>query len=97
MDDIFRCASNCILQICDTMCVSNTGVVMYEAKKIIHSWYFNALPLKFRIVRDGNLIECLLVEFCQYGAVFEVYGKKLISNEGFLKLSFDIGCNTFEI
>ena len=76
LDNIFCFASDCILQLCDTICVSNTGVVMYEAK---------------------NLIECLLVGFCQYGVVFEVHGKKMISNEGFLKLSVDIGSNTLEI
>ena len=41
LDHIFCLASNYILQVGDTMCVSNTGVVMYDAKKlIIHSWYF---------------------------------------------------------
>ena len=59
-------------------------------------WY-NALELIFWIVRGGNLIGCLFVGLCQYEAVFEVHGKELISNEGFLNLSFDIGWNTLQI
>ena len=41
--------------------------------------------------QDGNLIECLIVEFCQYGALFEIHCEGVISIEGYLNLSFDIG------
>ena len=80
-------------------CVSVIRVLLCTRQKklFFHSWYFNGLPLKIWIVRGGNLIECLLVEFCQYGAVFEVHVKELISSKGLLKLSFDIGSNTLKI
>ena len=82
---VIRCVSVILVLLCT------------RQKKYIHSWYFNGLPIKFWIIRGGNLIECLLVGFCQYGSVLEVHVRELISNEGFLKLSFDIGSNTLEI
>ena len=86
LDNIFCFASNCILEVCDTMCVSNTGVVMYEAKKLFnHSWFFNGLALKFSIVRgvtwlSDNLLYSANMELCLRSTVKNWIQMKVIWN-----------------
>ena len=98
LDDIFRCPSNCILQVRDKLCVSNTGVVIYEAKKNYLSirgtsmgWHWNFESYEMVTWLSVYLLDSVNMEGCLRSTV-----KKLISNRGFLKLSFDIGCNTLE-